>query len=68
MSLKMSLAIFRHDVDRKVMVPLRWWFVCRLPRCVVKWALVRAGTDCIGRDEEVPGVPFVTVLQRWGKR
>lgn len=68
---RIQFAFARHDLDRKVGEPLRWWLVNRLPRCVVTWALLRAGVECTGHsgrpDEEVPAVPFTTVLQRWSE-
>lgn len=39
----------------------------RLPRRVVYWAIIRAAAATIKGDEEVPGVPVMDVLQRWGK-
>ena len=71
MNLRVTLAFARHDLDRKIGEPLRWWLVRLLPRPVVKWALLRAGVECCGGPvhphEVVPSVPFTTVLERWSR-
>lgn len=38
----------------------------RMPKRLVYWTLIRAGAEHIGFREEVPAVPFMTVLQRAG--
>jgi hypothetical protein len=39
----------------------------RLPRSIVYWTVIRAGVETIESHEEVPAVPFTTVLQRVAK-
>lgn len=59
----------RHEFDRKITEPARWWIINHLPRRVVLWSLYRAGVECCGGPnhptEVVPEVPFTVVLNRW---
>lgn len=50
---------------------LYWWVVSLLPKWMVKMALLKAGvhgTTGIYGETEVPGVAFVTILERWTRR
>lgn len=38
----------------------------RLPRRLAYWSFIDSGVRLIHDDEEVPAVPFVTVLERMG--
>lgn len=40
------------------------WVAGRLPRRLLRAAVVRAGVETIRDDEVVPEVPYTTVLQR----
>lgn len=40
------------------------WLADHLPQKLTYWVVIRAGVHHIHHDEEVPAVPFVTVLQR----
>jgi hypothetical protein len=45
----------------------RPWLATKYPSWLVQDCLIRAGVKMIDDHETVPEVPFMTVLDRWGK-
>lgn len=62
--LKLRWAVLKHDTNRTVVEPLTMQAARRLPFWLRKWVVIDAGVRTIRRNEVVPEVPFVEVLQR----
>lgn len=64
--LRFRLQLARHDLDRLVVTPLRWFVLRRLPRALVYWVTIHAVARAVRGDELVPAVPAMEVVSRWG--
>lgn len=63
-SLRFKFIVARHDLDAKVVRPLRRKVAGMLPRWLMVDALIRS-SSAIRPYETIPDVPFMDVYSRW---